>query len=348
MLTRKKEAELRARRAFPVNGLARRAAEFHWLVLVLVLAFVLIPSFAVREADDFVMASVAYAALVLVMHYLRQPASTVRGLMGDVWLMVAYIGYMMWQAGESSRELAPLFLLPAVVTAVGHTRRLAFVNVVMMCLVMAGLAWPRMAGPGWTTALAGILVYGFTLAVVANLIGGYSLGKLLATRQLRRLMDRDELTGLLNMPAFSRLAAPVYQNCRRGGLPVSLILVDVHRLAAINDAHGLEAGNRVLQSVAKTVQRTVRDSDLAARLGGDEMILLLPTADRVRAEEVGQRIRNGVNQTTLELGNTVGRASVHVGVATYSRDGEALSELIQAATQAMRRDKALRIPAARA
>lgn len=348
MLTRRKEAELRARRAFPVRGLARRTAEFHWLVLILPLAFVLIPSFAVREPDSFVVASVFYAALVLVIHYLRQPESTVWGLMADVWLMVAYIGFVMWQVGESSRELAPMLLLPTVVTSVGHTRRMAFANVVLICLVLLALAAPQLSGPEWTTALAGVLIFGVALAVVANLIGGFKLDKLLATRQLRQLMDRDELTGLLNMPAFNRLAAPVYQNCRRNGSPASLVLVDVHRLALVNDAHGLEAGNRVLQSVAKTLQRMVRDSDLAARLGGDDMILLLPTADRVRAEEIGQRIRNGVSQTTLELGNTVGRVSVHVGVATYPRDGEALSELIQAATQAMRRDKDLRSPAARA
>jgi len=340
---------LRARRAFPVQGLAQRVADFHWFILVLALAYVVVPAIGVRDAMSLAVVQFAYAGFILLTHYLsaRRPTS-VWNLTVDTWVMISYIAFMTWQCGENGGVLIPLYLIPTVITATGHTRRRAVFNVLLMCTVMLGLQWRTLAGldTGAIVALSEVVIFGFLLIMVTALVGGFKLDSLRVSGQLRQLRDRDELTGLLHLAAFNRLASRLYQGMRHTGRPMSVMVVDIQGLKSINDAHGLEAGNRVIQAVAAVVARMVRDSDLAARFSGDEFVLMLPGADRVKAEEIGQRLRNGVTQATLELSGTVKRMGVNIGVATYPRDGDALSELIYMADRAMYRDKEVHRPPA--
>lgn len=348
MISSKQEAALRSRRAFPVRGLAHRVADFHWLCLVLPLAYVVIPGTEVRDLVSMAAVQVLYAMYVLVVHYRNSArTATVTSLMWDTWVMIAYIVFMMWQIGAHGGALGPVFLIPAAVSAIGHTRRLAIFHVVLMCGLMLCLRWPELNQENAARIFSELFLYGLLLVMIVTLVGGFKLDNLLASGQLRRLMDRDELSGLLNMKGFNRLGAQIHQRIRSNGEPLSLMIVDIQNLNAVNDALGMEAGNQVIKSVGGVISRMIRDTDLAARFGGDEFILMLPSADRVKAEEIGQRMRNGVSQTTLELRGVVKKVSVSIGVSTYPRDGEALSELIQEANRAMHRDRELRRPVAR-
>jgi diguanylate cyclase (GGDEF)-like protein len=343
----RKESSLRSRRAFPVQGLARRVADFHWFNLVLALVYVIIPAIGVRDATQVAVVQCVYAGFILLTHYRSaQRITGVWSLTLDTWVMIAYIAFMTWQCGEHGDALFALYLIPTVITAIGHTRQRAVFNVFLMCVVMLGLQWPVLAGldKGAVIATSRVFIFGSVLILVAALVGGFKLDALRAAGQLRQLKDRDELTGLLHLAAFNRLAGRLHQRVRQIGSPVSVMVVDIQGLDSINRSHGLEAGNRVIQTVAEIVSRMVRESDLAARSGGDEFILMLPGADRVKAEEIGQRIRNGVAKAAVEQVGEVRRLGVNFGVASYPRDGEALSELIQMADRAMYRDKEARRP----
>lgn len=342
-----KEAGMRSRRAFPVQGLAHRVADFHWFTLVLALVYVVVPAIGVRDVAQVAVVQLIYAGFILLAHYLGARRTTgVWKLTVDVWVMIAYIAFMTWQCGENGGALVSLYLIPTVVTAIGHTRQRAAFNVFLICTVMLGLRWSMLArlDKDAVVATSEVFIFGSVLILLAALVGGFKLDALRATGQLRELRDRDELTGLLHLAAFNRLAGRLYQRMRQIVGPVSVMVVDIQGLNSINQTHGLEAGNRVIQKVGEIVARMVRESDLAARSGGGEFILMLPGADRVKAEEIGQRIRNGVAQATMEQVGEVQRLGVNFGVATYPRDGEALSELIQMADRAIRRDKQARRP----
>ena len=136
----KNEAVLRSRRAFPVQGLARRVADFHWFNLVLALAYVVIPTIGVRDAAQVAVVQFVYAGFILLTHYRSARRTTsVWNLTLDTWVMIAYIAFMTWQCGEKGGALVFLYLIPTLITGIGHTRQRAVFNVFLMCAVMLGL-----------------------------------------------------------------------------------------------------------------------------------------------------------------------------------------------------------------
>ncbi|MCO7222504.1 diguanylate cyclase [Klenkia sp. PcliD-1-E] len=133
--------------------------------------------------------------------------------------------------------------------------------------------------------------------------------------ELRRLSTQDSLTGLANRRSWDD---HLQRACDRAtaGAPVSVALIDVDHFKAVNDTRGHDGGDRVLQAIAGILDRTVRADDLAARLGGDELALLLPGTGPVQAQLVAERVRRevelfaagGVGQVTVSIGVAVGAA----------------------------------------
>jgi diguanylate cyclase (GGDEF)-like protein len=121
-------------------------------------------------------------------------------------------------------------------------------------------------------------------------------------------------------------------------------MVDIDHLKTVNDTYGHEAGNRAVKLVAEALQRLTRSTDVVARYGGDEFIVLLANADKAAAEEVAQRVRNVVFATTLEVDVKMVRLKVNVGAASFPDNGNALQPVMTAADRLMYKDKELRDP----
>jgi len=141
------------------------------------------------------------------------------------------------------------------------------------------------------------------------------------------LANTDALTGLGNRRAFDVRMAE-FGTSTSDSAEMALIVVDVDRLKAVNDAHGHEAGDQTLQAIASALRSEVRSGDLIARLGGDEFVAVLPGMDRAAAGEVAQRM---VEAVSAAVGPSV---TVSLGVATGPAS-EAASSLLRAADRAM-------------
>jgi diguanylate cyclase (GGDEF)-like protein len=122
----------------------------------------------------------------------------------------------------------------------------------------------------------------------------------------------------------------------------ALLLIDMDKLKDINDAFGHEAGNSAITLVAQCLQRSIRNTDYAARFGGDEFAVLLPGASPEIVEAVVKRVRHNVFKTTLDLRSRMIRCSVSIGVVNYPRDARDMRELLSIADRKMYRDKELR------
>jgi diguanylate cyclase (GGDEF)-like protein len=165
-----------------------------------------------------------------------------------------------------------------------------------------------------------------------------------AKTRIRALSDRDELTSLYNMRAFARLAEQEHDVAARAERAYSILMIDIEHLKTVNDTYGHEAGSRAVKLVAEALLRLTRSTDVVARFGGDEFIVLLTRADKEVAAEVAQRIRNVVFSTTLEVDVKMVRIKVNVGAASFPDSGNNLQAVMAAADRAMYKDKDLREP----
>jgi diguanylate cyclase (GGDEF)-like protein len=104
------------------------------------------------------------------------------------------------------------------------------------------------------------------------------------------LSEHDALTGLYNARAFRNRYGRLLERAARTGAPISLLLIDVDHLKAINDRYGHATGNKVLMHVANALRDAKRSEDSAARWGGDEFAILLDGADTTSARRVAENV----------------------------------------------------------
>jgi diguanylate cyclase (GGDEF)-like protein len=149
--------------------------------------------------------------------------------------------------------------------------------------------------------------------------------------------NHDALTGLANRRQFEdRLRHHLLEHARHRQ-PVSLILLDIDMFKSVNDVFGHQGGDEVLKEVAKAAQRTVREIDLCARYGGEELAILLPQTNLAGASATAERLREAIS--LLKVPSPSGRAPITVtasfGVASYTESVKAGDMLFPAADMAL-------------
>ena len=127
----------------------------------------------------------------------------------------------------------------------------------------------------------------------------------------------DELTGLATYRVLRNQLAQELARSRRSEEPFAVVFADMDRFKRLNDTYGHEAGNKVLAAVGHAMTELVRETDLAARYGGDEFVVLLIRTDETGAKRVGEVVREGVEKLGLSLGYPKGIVTVSVGVAAF-------------------------------
>ncbi|MGE4533183.1 diguanylate cyclase [Halomonas sp.] len=114
----------------------------------------------------------------------------------------------------------------------------------------------------------------------------------------------DPLTGLGNRRYLVDQATMEIARAERSGTPLALIVIDLDHFKRINDAHGHDVGDRVLQAFAELARRVLRDGDVLCRMGGEEFAVLLPNTNREQALQVAERLRATIAATPARLGET--------------------------------------------
>ena len=150
-------------------------------------------------------------------------------------------------------------------------------------------------------------------------------------QQLQKESLTDSLTGVGNRRRFNQiLESEIGRYYRQGMLPFSMLILDIDLFKNVNDAHGHLAGDQVLKQLSKKVSTLLRASDEINRWGGEEFVVILPTANVQSATILAERIRSEVAETKFDEINI----TISIGVAEYVR-GESQEELLNRADQAL-------------
>jgi diguanylate cyclase (GGDEF)-like protein len=142
----------------------------------------------------------------------------------------------------------------------------------------------------------------------------------------------DALTGLYNRRLFDEYCDKELNRAKRYGHQLAIVILDLHKLKEVNDRHGHLQGDQVLQLAATTLRKTMRASDFAFRIGGDEFALLLPQTDPEQAITLCRRIRTQYETDIRPLKMDIG-VTLDFGVAVHPHDGETKSALMNLADQ---------------
>ncbi len=157
----------------------------------------------------------------------------------------------------------------------------------------------------------------------------------------RRLASTDELTQLANRRHFDEALQAEVVRAERFGDPVAVVVADLDNFKEVNDRHGHDVGDLVLQAFADVIRANVRDIDLPARYGGEEFTVLLPATDAEGGRQLAERLRVAMAELTVENGEDGAvRVTSSFGVAGFPEESSAAA-LLRAGDRALYRAKAI-------
>jgi diguanylate cyclase len=206
------------------------------------------------------------------------------------------------------------------------------------------VAWPLLGMPflpeSGTVAMLGalplLLVYPVSIAFTVHSLGARVREQ---NRALDALNRTDPLTGLANRRQVESSIEVEFQRCARHGRHAALLMLDLDGFKEINDRWGHGLGDEVLRRVALAIRGCVREIDVAARIGGDEFLLLLPETTEEAAVQIATRIRAAVAAQVFERAPGQ-RCSASIGVAELSPGDSGALDAVERADLALYRAKA--------
>src|SRR5215467_8839063 len=153
--------------------------------------------------------------------------------------------------------------------------------------------------------------------------------------RLKEMATVDGMTGLFNRRHFLALADIEWSRYQRHWRPLSLLMLDIDQFKSINDRFGHDAGDHVIVQIAEMCRQQKRKSDVVARFGGEEFLLLLPETQLSEAQVVAERLRQQVEASVLSIASHAINTTVSIGVAQASSSMKTIFDLIKVADHAM-------------
>ena len=324
-----------------LKGFSRSIAELQWLLVILVLLYFFIPTHKITNSEALIITLVSYSAFIIVFRYLNLlPQETRWKLALETWAMIAFISAVLWHTGQIESPLLNLYLLVIIACAItlGKAMTLLEVALIACCYLYMGFTTHATAlfAPETFTALMARFSPFVLVAYVTSMLAADILK---AKKKITLLSQTDDLTGLLNMRAFNLVLEKEIARARRYENPFTIVMIDVDGLKAINDRYGHTAGSRLVREVADSIRGLVRKSDVLARYGGDEFVILMTHTSMRGAIISAERIRNAIQNTTLAVNRKHINTTASIGIASFPDNVSNAEEVLDKADVALYQSK---------
>ena len=285
-----------------------------------------------RPANAALLALLALAALVQFLWH--APANAVwriaatSGLLGALcaWSGLVMLRCLQHGKARPPRQLAALLIAPHALASLTFAARSLGVLLAPGRLVQDGRLHESIS-------MLGALVWLFvSLGMALSMLG---LVTYRLQRQLRLAATHDALTALPNRRAADDFMAHEALRAQRQGTPMSALMIDIDFFKKVNDQHGHAGGDHVLQTLSRLLKERARASDMVARWGGEEFLMLLPDTPAQGAQEMAEQLRQAVQNTPLRWQQQSVPITVSIGTATWSRGPFHANALIASADSAL-------------
>jgi len=324
-----------------LKGFSRSFAELEWLLLVLVLVYTVAPGAYIENQWIILKFSLCFAAFVLAFRYMNFYQTETRWKLAiEVWVMTAYITCILWYTGKVDSPLLNLYLLVIICSGMtlGKLTTLLVLTLIASLYLMMGVT--TLSSSPLTMELFSHMMTVFSpYLVIAYLTSMLSADLQFSKMMFKHLSETDEMTGLMNRRSFTKIIASEHAKSVRYNHAYSILMIDADGLKIINDEHGHEAGDKMIKTLAKTLENCMRETDSLARYGGDEFVVLLPESNRFQAGGAGERIRKAVANTSFDMGGNLIKATVSIGVSSYPEDADNTESVLNMADKALYNSK---------
>ncbi len=250
----------------------------------------------------------------------------------DLMVFLAFIVAVCWYTGRITSPFMSLIYLILMATALTQGRRITY--------LMAGLAitsYILLASVDFRELnyyLTNILEL-FPYMLIAHL-GAMLAGETeTARKEVERLSLTDEVTGINNMRNFFILANIQEKLAKRHNRKFAICMIDADNLKKINDQHGHFAGTELIRQVAAMITANIRGSDICARYGGDEFVIMFTETSKYEVAAAVERIVNGMAATPFAFEKAFLTTTLSAGLADYPEDGDDARTVMTNADEAM-------------
>lgn len=156
-----------------------------------------------------------------------------------------------------------------------------------------------------------------------------------AKKRAEKLARVDELTKLFNRRAFLEEGEYLIKNAKRYNTPLTLICLDIDHFKKVNDTYGHEGGDIILENFSSTLRHSVRETDMCARIGGEEFVVMLPHTPLKEAKIVAEKLRLTIFEIHTDYKNRSIRISASLGVSDFNSECDNLTTLLGRADNAL-------------
>lgn len=326
-----------------LKGLNKRVAEIEWLLVTLVILYIEISGFSLQENPGVLLALGCFTLFIIMSHYIGLDSLISKSkLTIDTWAMIAFISFILWNTGKIESPLLSLYLLVIITACSTLNEVVAFLEVGLISTICFLLSFtPSMISKLTLVQLSGPFIQLFPFWLTAYVTIKLSKENDVAKEKIEELSQTDYLTGLYNMRIFMVLMEQEIMRAHRFSHYFTIMIIDADNLKLVNDRFGHPAGDRLIKHFAQIIKSSLRITDIVARYGGDEFIILLPETSSENALIAGERLRKLLENTPVIINGEPVTVTGSIGYANYPDHGLEMNELIRLADRALLNSKTL-------